>query len=173
MDIRTALIAHPQATMLRQPRQSALHHPALDTQTATVPCPTFGQYRGAAQGIPLAAVKRCGLLPGLRRAVGVGPGLFPRRPQRGRYGYRPAHETRRSCLPPGAWQSQRMEWVPHPAVVPVMQTPPARHARATAPLLGAQLPRDSGLQHKEDAGQRLSLGDPWPTPCGGGERKRE
>jgi hypothetical protein len=50
MNIRTALIAYPQPTVLRQPRQGPLDHPSIDTQTAAMCLPAFRQHRRDAHG---------------------------------------------------------------------------------------------------------------------------
>jgi len=51
-------------------------------------------------------------------------------------------------------QQDAMDLLPHAGGVPVAQTSPARHARAAAHLLGEMLPRDPGLEHEENPGQR-------------------
>jgi hypothetical protein len=57
MDIRAALIADPQSTILRQPRQGALHDPPVNTQPTPVWCSTFGQHGNDTHGAQEATVR--------------------------------------------------------------------------------------------------------------------
>jgi hypothetical protein len=57
MNIRAALIAHPQPTVLRQPRQGPLNDPPIDPQPAAVWRPTCGQHRGNAHRAQQATVR--------------------------------------------------------------------------------------------------------------------
>lgn len=50
--------------------------------------------------------------------------------------------------------------LPLPGLLPLAQPPPARHARAIPELQRQVVPRDPGMQHVEDAVQRLSIIEP-------------
>ena len=49
-------------------------------------------------------------------------------------------------------QERGVELLPDPGVVPIAEAPPAGHAGAAAHLLREHLPRNAGLQDKENAG---------------------
>jgi hypothetical protein len=56
MNVCTPLIADPQPTPLRQPRQGPLHDPAVETQATAMRCPASGQHGGdpsRAQRLPM------------------------------------------------------------------------------------------------------------------------
>ena len=77
---------------------------------------------------------------------------------------RPVDLTRR--LQPR--QQQRVQLLPHPGLLPLLQPPPTGEPRTEAELLRQVLPRDPGLQHKQDPLQRL----PIRQPLRPGYRKR-
>ncbi len=50
---------------------------------------------------------------------------------------------------------------PDPGLLPVAQASPAAHARPAAHLGGQHLPRQAGLEHEQDAGQRRPVRKAW------------
>lgn len=62
-----------------------------------------------------------------------------------------------------------MEAVPDASVLPLAQPTPAGHAAAAAEVLRQILPRESSLEHEEDAGEGRAIGDAGTTPFGFGK----
>jgi hypothetical protein len=52
---------------------------------------------------------------------------------------------------------------PHPGYVPLPEAPPASHPRAAAHLLGKHLPRNSCLEHEQDARKSGAIVHPRAT----------
>ena len=50
-----------------------------------------------------------------------------------------------------------MELVPGASALPLVEATPAGHSGAEAKLLGQMLPRDPGVEHKQDSAQRLPI----------------
>jgi hypothetical protein len=53
--------------------------------------------------------------------------------------------------------------LPHPRLLPLIQTTPTGHTRAEAELERQVRPRDPGVQHEQDPLQRLPIRQPLPT----------
>ena len=56
MDVRSALVAHPQSAELPEPGQSPLNDPPVRAQPATMPCAPAGYHRrdvAQTQGLPV------------------------------------------------------------------------------------------------------------------------
>ena len=97
------------------------------------------------------------LVPGLPRLVGLYPVADP-----------PSFGCNRSAVQRGpapvdlpcslqALQQHPVQRCPDPSLLPVAQASPAAHARPTAHLGRQHLPRQAGLQHEQDAGQRRPI----------------
>src|SRR5215218_7372280 len=59
-----------------------------------------------------------------------------------------------------------VEALPHARFVPLLEAPPAGHARAASHLLGEHLPRDAALEHEQDAGERRPVVHAGPAALG-------
>jgi hypothetical protein len=59
-----------------------------------------------------------------------------------------------------------MEPIPHPGLLPVAESAPARHAGAAAQLRRQQLPGDAGFEDEDDPGQGGAVRNPGATTLG-------
>jgi hypothetical protein len=56
-----------------------------------------------------------------------------------------------------------VEALPHPDALPSHEPPPARASGSAAHPARQHLPRDTGSQHEEDAGENRAIGNRRPT----------
>jgi hypothetical protein len=68
--------------------------------------------------------------------------------------------------PPQFLQEEAVDLLPDAGQIPVAQSAPTSHATAAAHLLGQEFPRDTALEDKEDARQRLAVGEGWSPALG-------
>lgn len=111
-----------------------------------------------ARGMPVASTSRCCLEPGRLYQPGSGPSWRPLfRPDLARVDDRPRplDLTRR----PQPREQVRVQTLPYPCPLPLVQAPPTGDPGSEAELLRQVRPRDPRVENEEDPLQRLPVGE--------------
>lgn len=150
-----AIGLHDDGLRQRLPPLDTMGGTALISGSNWVTSLRLAPVRISASGMPCASVMRRCLEPGRAGSVGMDPV----------FNLIPLHEWRTNRRPRATSRYDRLHEV-SPAIlraagpkrlVPAVQSAPAAHARAAAHFLWKPFPRNTGLQHEQDAGQHGAM----------------